>query len=298
MGQAEGLLRIGELSQRTGVSPELLRAWQRRYSLLQPERSPGGFRLYSPDDEARVLRMKEHMARGIAAAQAARLASSTEPAGRSQGSITELHAALGRALGSFDESGAQRVLDEAFDAYSLDAVIGDLLIPYLHELGERWSRGEVTVAQEHFASNLIRARLLGLARGWDAGYGPRALLACPERELHDLGLVLFGVALARRGWRITFLGAHTPLDTLASTAESTSPDTIVLAASDPDHLAGQESVLSQLSDRYRLILAGRGAVRAAVTLGVELLDMDPVSAADEVARGWSADQVARGQSST
>ena len=156
MGQAEGLLRIGELSQRTGVSPELLRAWQRRYSLLQPERSPGGFRLYSPDDEARVLRMKEHMARGIAAAQAARLASSTEPAGRSQGSITELHAALGRALGSFDESGAQGVLDEAFDAYSLDAVIGDLLIPYLHELGERWSRGEVTVAQEHFASNLIR----------------------------------------------------------------------------------------------------------------------------------------------
>ncbi|HZA82975.1 MAG TPA: MerR family transcriptional regulator, partial [Actinomycetes bacterium] len=67
-------MRIGELARRTGTSPELLRAWERRYGLLRPARSQGGFRLYTAADEARVRRMREHLARGVAAAQAARLA--------------------------------------------------------------------------------------------------------------------------------------------------------------------------------------------------------------------------------
>ncbi|HXV03786.1 MAG TPA: MerR family transcriptional regulator, partial [Gaiellaceae bacterium] len=67
-------LRIGELSRRTGVAPELLRAWERRYGLLRPQRSEGGFRLYSGADERRVELMRRHLRRGLAAAEAARLA--------------------------------------------------------------------------------------------------------------------------------------------------------------------------------------------------------------------------------
>ena len=73
-----GLLRIGELSRRSGVSPELLRAWERRYGLLRPTRSSGGLRLYSPDDLERVRSMQRHLASGLAAAEASALAS--EPA--------------------------------------------------------------------------------------------------------------------------------------------------------------------------------------------------------------------------
>jgi MerR family transcriptional regulator, light-induced transcriptional regulator len=277
-----GHLRIGELSQRTGVSPELLRAWERRYGLLRPSRSAGGFRLYSGADEARVRRMKAYLAQGVAAAEAARLADRPKDADASAGSLEVMRAELGRALETFDEATAQRVLDAALGSFSVDGVIADLLVPYLDDLGERWARGEVTVAQEHFSSNVIRERLLAFGRSWDGGFGPRALLACPEGELHDLGLVLFGVALGRRGWRITFLGANTPLSTVIDTARRVRPEAVVIAVTDPKHVEGSEAHLAALTGDYRLIFAGRGAADVASTVGVELFDLDPVTAAERL----------------
>lgn len=280
MDEHEGYLRIGELSQRTGVSPELLRAWQRRYGLLEPARSPGGFRLYTRADEERVRRMKDHLARGVAAAEAARLAMAPEEV--ADGSLMSMREELRVALEAFDEAGAQRVLDGALATFTLDAMIDELLLPHLHDLGERWSDGRVTVAQEHFASNLIRARLLALARGWDAGYGPRAVLACPEGELHDLGLVLFGVALAKRGWRVTFLGANTPLETVAAAASQTNPNAVVIAASDPSYLKRDADALADLARSHRVVLAGRGADGIAEKIGAELYDLDPVAGAERL----------------
>jgi MerR family transcriptional regulator, light-induced transcriptional regulator len=279
----DGHLRIGELSKRSGVSPELLRAWERRYGLLKPARSPGGFRLYSDADEARVRRMKTHLAQGVAPAQAARLARRAAEQERPAGSAAGFTTDLARALEAFDEAGAHSVLDAALDSLSLDGVLSAVVIPYLDDLGERWARNEVTVGQEHFASNLIRGRLLGLGRGWGTGYGSRALLACPEGELHDLGLILFGVALHHRGWRITFLGANTPLSTVVSTADPVRPDAVVIAVTDPATLAGGERELAALARGHRVMLAGRGADRFASAVGAELLDTDPVSAAERVA---------------
>ena len=94
--RSESHLRIGELSKRTGISPELLRAWERRYGLLKPARSPGGFRLYSGADEARVRRMQAHLARGVAAAEAARLADRAWAEGGPTGSTEALRSDLGR----------------------------------------------------------------------------------------------------------------------------------------------------------------------------------------------------------
>jgi methanogenic corrinoid protein MtbC1 len=264
------------------VSPELLRAWERRYGLLRPSRSPGGFRLYSEADEARIRHMKAHLARGVAAAEAARLADQVEIADSPGGSVQLLSTDLTQALDGFDEARAQRVLDVALASFSVDAVIADLLLPYLRELGNRWESGEISVAQEHFASNLIRTRMLALARSWDAGVGPRALLACPENELHDLGMALFGVALSRRGWRITFLGANTPLPTIIVTARNLKPDVIVLALTDPQFVLGNERLLAGLADEHRLVLAGRGAAEVAAGMGVEAFLSDPVTAAEQL----------------
>ena len=279
----EGHLRIGELSQRTGVSPELLRAWERRYGLLRPSRSSGGFRLYSSADEGRVRRMQSHLARGVAAAEAARLADRADVDSAPAGALEVIAGELRRSLESFDEAAAQQVLDTALATFSVDTIITDLLIPYLEELGEGWAAGKVTVAQEHFASNLIRSRLLSLTRSWDAGYGPRALLACPEGELHDLGMVLFGVALGRRGWRVTFLGANTPLATVAETARRVRPDAVVIAVTDPSHLSGADLQLRELAREQRVVMAGPAAAPLASRFGLELLDEGPVAAAERLA---------------
>jgi MerR family transcriptional regulator, light-induced transcriptional regulator len=198
---AEERFRIGELSRRVGASPELLRAWERRYGLLRPSRTNGGFRLYSEEDVARVRRMQQLRAEGLAASEAAQAAAREASPATPEPStpLLEAHAAdLPRALDTFDEQAAHWLLDRVLAGFQLETVMTDLLLPYLRDLGQRWARGEITVAQEHFASTLIRGRLLALAQGWDHGRGPRTLLACPPGEDHDLPLVMFGLALGRR----------------------------------------------------------------------------------------------------
>jgi len=222
-----GTLRIGELARRTSLSPEVLRAWERRYGLLRPIRSSGGYRLYSEDDAERVVRMRELIASGIATAEAARLALEDAPAAVGAGDAA---AELRAALDAFDDTGAHRAFDRLLSRLSIEAVLGEAVLPLLHELGERWERGEASVAQEHFASQLLRGRLLGLARGWDRGIGPRAVLACVPGEQHDLPLIVFGLALREHGWRITFLGADTPVETLVKTAAALEPAAVVVSA--------------------------------------------------------------------
>src|SRR3954447_26315100 len=229
----DGLLRIGELSKRAGVSPELLRAWERRYGLLTPTRSAGGLRLYSSADVARVECMRRHLADGLAAAEAAALATQSDadppPA---VAPLTRVGARdeLADALDSFDEPRAQAVVDRLLAVATVDTLLGEVVLPYLHELGARWERGEASIAQEHFASGVLRGRLLGLARGWGLGIGPTALLACLPGEQHDLGLIAFGLALRSRGWRIVHLGPDAPLETVEEASRGIQPSLVVLHA--------------------------------------------------------------------
>ena len=288
------MLRIGELSRRAGVSDHLLRAWESRYSLLQPVRSAGGYRLYSEADALRVRRMQAFLARGLSAAEAARAVLGEDsraeavpgPAGPDRVPADgELPGMLQRALDAFDEPAAQAVLDRLFSDLSLAAVLRDVVLPYLAGLGERWEQGAVSIAQEHFATNVIRGRLAGLARGWGNGHGPRALLACPSGDFHDLALMVFGIVLNRSGWRIDYLGANTPLGEVTRSADAQAPDLVVVAATLPGSLAPLTEQLTVLAQRAPLLLAGPGATPAiARTVGARLVTSDPVTAAESV--GW------------
>jgi DNA-binding transcriptional MerR regulator len=292
-GAPPASLRIGELARRTGVSVELLRAWERRYGVLSPGRTAGGFRLYSDADEGRVRRMRRLIEGGLSAAEAARAAlEEQEPAGTTAPAdatpeLERLAEALERALDGFDEPGAHAAVDALLSRFTVPTVLGRVLLPYLHRLGERWGAGEVSVGQEHFASGLVRGRLLGLARGWGAGDGPHAVLACPPGEHHDLALIMLGIGLARRGWRITFLGADTPVDTLVDAASSLRPDVVVLSGTDPRAFTAAGLALGALARSAPTAIAGPGATDDAVAaLGVTRLDGDPVAAAEAIAGGW------------
>jgi MerR family transcriptional regulator, light-induced transcriptional regulator len=277
----EGVLRIGELSRRVGVSPEVLRAWERRYGVLRPTRTEGGFRLYSTADEERVRRMLALQEEGLSPAVAARTAAAEDDGGAPAAASAEaLRRALADALDRFDESAANRAFDHALAILTLDTLLREVVLDYLTDLGDRWSAGLASVAQEHFSSNVIRGRLLGLARDWGQGGGPRAVLACAPHERHDLGLICFGLALHARGWRIAFLGADTPVDTLLRTADELRPDLVVLTATTSQRFSRVRSELRELGDATRLAVAGAGATGAlAASVGAELLDGDPVSQA-------------------
>ena len=137
---------------------------------------------------------------------------------------------LADALDRFDEPRAQAILDRLLAVATVDTLLSDVVLPYLHELGERWARGDASVAQEHFASSVLRGRLLGLARGWGQGIGPAAVLACLPGEQHDLGLIAFGLALRARGWRIVYLGTDTPIETVEEVSRRLDPSLVVLIA--------------------------------------------------------------------
>jgi len=276
------LLRIGELARRTGVSTDLLRAWERRYSLLRPTRTEGGFRLYDGDDVRRVEAMRDHLRQGLAAAEAAQLALADPAGGAAVGEGAA--AALVDRLEQFDDAGAHALLDALLASLTLETVLRDAVLPALATIGERWERGETTIAQEHFGSSLLRGRLLGLARRWGAGTGPRALLACAPDELHDLGLIAFGLALRGEGWRITYLGPDTPIETLADAASALDADLVVVAATQPERVDTVRVGLAALASRRRIGLAGPGATaKAAAEIGAEHLVGDPVAAAEAIA---------------
>ena len=293
-----GGLRIGELSRRVGVSDHVLRAWETRYGLLRPRRSAGGFRLYSDRDEAQVRRMQLHLSSGLSAAEAARATiaegRTIAPVGdvrRAEDTgitdIVSLSGRLRRALDDFDEPAAQRVLDRLLSELTLATVLRDVVLPYLNDLGARWESGQITVAQEHFASNVIRGRLSGLARGWGNGRGPRAIVACPPGELHDLPLMIFGIMLNRSGWRVDYFGMNTPIDELIQVANQIHPELVVLAATTPERFTEILPQLQQLADLAPLGLAGAGATQPmSDQLGARLLTGDPITAAENEARRW------------
>jgi DNA-binding transcriptional MerR regulator len=289
-----GYLRIGELAKRSGVSPELLRAWEQRYGLIQTTRTPGGFLLYSAAEEARVQRMQSLVSGGLAAAQAARLIlSGGDPAPRTVSTsapiLDDAAGNLTASLDRLDEQTANTALDRLFSAYTVETVLQDVVLPDLHRLGERWEAGEVSVAQEHFASNLLRARLLGLAQGWGQGQGPGAILACAPGEHHELGLLAFGVALHRRGWRITYLGTDSPIGAVADIAPSLTPAVVVLLSLNPDNFLDHAREIEQLTKQVPVMIAGTGATpEVARHTQTHLLDQDPVSAAETIDRDHPA----------
>ncbi|MGW7684361.1 MerR family transcriptional regulator [Kribbella sp. NPDC054772] len=286
-----GDLRIGALSKRAGVSEHVLRAWETRYGLLSPTRSSGGFRLYSEIDVHRVQRMRAYLADGLSAAEAARAVLAEPAMTQPAPAVGALRAAepggvagLRDALDELDERAAHVVLDQLFGALTIEAVIRDVLIPYLHDLGDRWASGEVTVGQEHFASNVIRSRLAALSPGWGGGQGPRALLACPPGELHDIALLSFGLVLRRSGWRVIFLGADSPMNDVERTTEALAPDLVMLAASDATRFDSIRPELVRLARNRSLALAGPGAsTELATAVGAQYVESDPVTAAERLA---------------
>jgi MerR family transcriptional regulator, light-induced transcriptional regulator len=306
-------VRIGELSRRVGVPPETLRAWERRYGVLRPERTPAGYRVYGRADQHRARRMCELIAGGWAAGEAAHAVATEEPAvtirrevtaepprheaGTERPAAPSAHRAevdadrfaaspdadaadLLTALMRYDSASAHATFDRVLAVRSLDAALRDVVLPVLREVGEAWARADASVTQEHFATELMTGRLRGLARDWDTGLGPRAVLACPSGERHDIGLLCCGLALHRRGWRVTYLGPDTPTAALAGTVSAVLPAVVVIGALQPEPLEHAASGLAEVAARVPIAVGGSGASQSlAAEAGARHLDCDPVTAA-------------------
>lgn len=210
-------LRIGEVSRRTGVAVPTLRAWERRYELLSPERTEGGHRLYSGSDVARVQAMQLLLDEGWSASAAAREVLRTpapvthlRPVHGGGDAATDLIRRLEAAIDAFDAPAADGVLDDVFARLEIPRAFDEVVLPVVRHLGDGWEDDPRVIAREHFATNVLRPRLQRLLRLAHRAGARECVAAAPEHEEHDLGLLAAAAAAADAGWRVRYLGARTP----------------------------------------------------------------------------------------
>lgn len=166
---------------------------------------------------------------------------------------------LEHTLEAFDETGGHRVLTQVFDELGVEDALSLVVLPYLQELGERWSAGSIGVAQEHVASNVLRSRLSVLMGADERPEGPLAVLACMPGEQHEFGLMATSIVLSRLGWRTCYLGADTPSAELALTCRKLQPEVVVVAARRATAFAAHAPALRRVARSTPVHLAAAGA---------------------------------------
>ncbi len=239
--------------QETGIKPDTLRAWERRYSLPEPNRTSGGHRLYSQHDINTLKWLLARQEEGLSISRAVSLWRNLKSEGRdplqvtplgheeevslayptieSDNTIVELRRAWIEACTAFDERKAELVLNQAFSYYAPEIVCFELLQKALAEIGAGWYEGVVSVQQEHFASALAVRRLDSLLSASPAPTrSGRLIVGCAPGDTHTFSPLLVTYLLRRRGWDVIYLGADVPINRLQTTIETTRPNLVVFSA--------------------------------------------------------------------
>lgn len=250
-----GVYTIAEVEAMTGLSAEVLRQWERRYGFPRPQRTPGGHRLYRPEDVEALRAIRRWLEEGATPRAAiqrwfAQAAALEDP--------KALRAALRKALLAADLAQAERLFRQALRLLGPEGAVEDLAVPLLHEIGEAWHRGEVGVAEEHLATQFLRGRIQELLDLVGEGQGPLYLVTTPPGERHELGAMALVYLLRRRGVRALYLGPDTPLPDLQTLARNLGARGVILSVLLPEVLAGlPEGSLRGLAPL--VVLGGQGA---------------------------------------
>jgi methanogenic corrinoid protein MtbC1 len=200
--------------------------------------------------------------------------------------ITTTTDELWASVETFDSESAELALAKLFWDVPLSGAVTGVVLPFLREVGDRWEAGTLSVAHEHFVSDMLRRKLSALSSVPPARVlqdasapAPVVLLACPPGERHDLVLLCVALMLRERGVRARFLGADTPIPAVGSAARAAGADAVVLAATRSTAFTAHSTSLLRLADSHALYLAGRGADDQTVAeVGAVALPADPVRA--------------------
>ncbi|MES9971877.1 MAG: MerR family transcriptional regulator [Candidatus Thiodiazotropha sp.] len=229
---------IRVLAERTGVGASTLRAWERRYNLLTPQRTPKGHRVYSEKDAEIVERVVELLHEGHSLPTIARLIHQPEQRMESWQPGVDLSGVWRdylqdtlRAISDFSHERIEAVFNQASSLYPLDMVMERLIEPALVALGENWQSSPAGIAEEHFYSSWLRNRLgARFHHGYSQAVGARIVCACIPGDNHDIGLLLFALSAQSRGYRVLYFGQNLPLEQIPLIVESSGARAVVLSA--------------------------------------------------------------------
>ncbi len=244
----EPLFNIGVVSRMTDIPETTLRVWERRYEFPESSRTAGGHRLYSQQEVLRLQWVKQRMDEGMQISQAIRALQRAERDGEllhsqypaAQGPVRGnagddplevYHHRLFEALVQHDTEQANQVLAEALAVFPLEYLILNVIGPTFYDIGEAWSKGQVDIATEHFATNHLRHHLMMWMRTAPPAYDVNpVVLACAPGELHEGSLLMLAVLLRRLRWPVIYLGQTMPLPELAAFVNDVDASVVVFVA--------------------------------------------------------------------
>lgn len=238
---------IKSVSQRTGVQPVTLRAWERRYKILEPSRAENGYRLYSERDVALLSWLKNQVDTGVSISTAvADFRSSTRkgispeavvntpaptPSKRSSLPASEFVKVLYSALVTRDETAAAEIFEQVLASFELIPLFEMIIFPVLRDIGDAWYNGKILVAVEHFASGFIRAKLMSIYQSLPLNRQVSYIMVGgAPGELHEIGSLMIAVLLRSAGFRVEYLGPDLPLDDLVQYIKDEKPKMVILSA--------------------------------------------------------------------
>jgi len=264
----EGLLPIRTVSILTGVNAVTIRAWERRYGLITPQRTPKGHRLYSHQDVERIKQIVELLKQGISVGHVKPLLdlspgeTATEAATENEDIWKHYQDRMLEAIERFDEPAVDSSYNDALSLYPVDIVNQRLTTPLLRLLGERWTLREAGIAEEHFFSVYLRNKLGTRLHHMNLrSHGPVLLLACLPGELHEIGLLFFALSAVSNGYRALILGANTPLQQIPLVLETRPCAAIVLSSSAKPARGVIDSGLPELAEQVStpVFIGGKAA---------------------------------------
>lgn len=264
----EPLFNIKAVEQQTGIAAATLRAWERRYRLVTPQRTSSGYRLYTERDVALLRWIQQQMLDGLTISRAVAMLQAmrdngetiwieTAPAPPSIAHATplppaDLVAQLYSALVSLDSARADQLMAQAFAMYSLSEICTEVIIPTLHAVGDGWASNGTLITYEHFASNYLSGRLITLLQTFGSNEDtPHLLVGCAPGEFHEIGALIFAVLARQHGYHISYLGQDVPVEDVAEAVAQERPAMVILAAT------RRESALA-LAEADQLITAASG----------------------------------------
>ena len=266
----------------TGLSADIIRAWERRYGVVAPARGPRGARLYSTEDIDQLRLLRRAVSTGRAIGDIARL---SRKALEDLVGAAEVDAPRTPAAAPGTETLSQAITAlERFDWTALDRCIGDALVglgardfveqvatPLMIEVGERWRDGRLSVADEHLVSGLMHNVLAGVLRSRARVGNPTVLLATPSGERHELGLLMAALVITESGCGLCYLGIDLPAAEVTAAARRSHAAVVGLGVANGDNLAASVAELRRverdLPKTTELWIGGREATAAAAELG-------------------------------
>jgi DNA-binding transcriptional MerR regulator len=247
---------IKAVSQATGLTVETLRAWERRYAIVVPNRDPTGRRVYRADDVLRLRRLREATERGHPIGRLAELSEESlaqllndAPDRRTRATSSAFVERILEAAQQYRAAECEQALTLAIAMMPPQRLVSDVLQPLLREVGERWHRGELAISQERLVSTTVR-RHLGLVL---ETYGHTArrqhiVFATLPGERHELGLLMAAISCASRGFQAHYLGADLPAEDIARFARETGSSIIAISVMAQQQLADAPQQLRALVD--------------------------------------------------